>query len=78
MERLNLQHPVLWDRDNLNHKNYGITSWPVAYLIGPDGKVVWQGNPERMQNHPERLEQYRELLQLQLKQQTLKRSDPES
>jgi hypothetical protein len=58
---------VLWDRDNLNHKNYGITSWPAAYLIGPDGKVFWQGNPERMQSHPDSVVKFRELLEAQLK-----------
>ena len=42
VERRDLRHPVLWDQDNRNHKNFGITAWPAAYLIGADGKVFWQ------------------------------------
>ena len=40
-----VRHPVLWDRGNANAKAYAIRGWPSAFLIGPDGKVVWQGNP---------------------------------
>lgn len=40
-------HPVLWDRDCQNTERYGISAWPIAYLIGPDGKVAWEGNPAR-------------------------------
>ncbi len=45
LARWELGHPVLWDQANRNHKNYGINSWPAAYLLGADGKVFWQGNP---------------------------------
>ena len=40
-----IKHAVLWDENNRNHKNYGIQSWPIVYVIGTDGKVFWQGNP---------------------------------
>lgn len=40
-----LEYSVLWDRDGRNHGAYGVKVWPVAYLIGRDGKVVWEGNP---------------------------------
>jgi hypothetical protein len=44
-EKWQLFHPVLWDEKNCNAKAYGIPSWPSAFLIGRDGKVFWQGNP---------------------------------
>ena len=43
-----VKHPVLWDKDNQNHRNYGIQAWPAAYLLGTEGKVVWEGNPHRL------------------------------
>lgn len=46
------EHPVLWDRDNRNHDRFGVTSWPSAFLVGRDGRVFWQGNPERMEARP--------------------------
>lgn len=45
VQKQNLEHFVLWDQDNQNHRAYGVCAWPVAYLIGADGKVVWEGNP---------------------------------
>ena len=57
---------MLWDEANRNHKNYGIASWPTAYLIGRDGKVVWQGNPARMQDRPESLAEFRAVLKKSL------------
>ena len=57
-----VRHPVLWDRGNLNHQNYGVKSWPSAFLIGTDGKVFWQGNPERISARPEELQCFRSLL----------------
>lgn len=62
-----IRHSVLWDEDNRNHKNYEVTSWPAAYLIGADGKVFWQGNPARMQARPSEAENFRRLLESQLK-----------
>lgn len=62
-----IRHSVLWDQANRNHKNYEITSWPAAYLIGADGKVVWQGNPARMQARPSEAAEFRRLLESQLK-----------
>ena len=38
---------VLWDQANQNTQNYGVRAWPIAFLIGPDGKVKWEGNPAR-------------------------------
>ena len=61
-EKENLRHPALWDESNRNHKNYGINSWPAAFLIGADGKVFWQGNPARLQDRPDERAKFRELL----------------
>jgi hypothetical protein len=62
-----LNHPVLWDKGNQNHKNYGITSWPTAYLIGADGKVFWEGNPARVRFRAEDVESLKKLIEEHLK-----------
>ena len=62
-----LNHPVLWDKDNRNHKNYRIASWPSAYLIGADGKVFWEGNPARVRFRAEEVEDLKRLLEEKLK-----------
>lgn len=43
-----VKHPVLWDEDCRNTDTYGVTAWPVAYVIGVDGRVIWEGNPQRV------------------------------
>ncbi len=39
-------YPVVHDADNLINEVYDIASYPAAYLIGSDGKVVWEGVPD--------------------------------
>jgi thiol-disulfide isomerase/thioredoxin len=36
---------TLWDKDAKNCLAYGIQGYPQAWLIGVDGKVVWEGIP---------------------------------
>lgn len=36
---------VLWDKDAKNCLAYGINAYPNAYLVGVDGKVIWEGLP---------------------------------
>jgi thiol-disulfide isomerase/thioredoxin len=36
---------VLWDKDGKVCKAYGIQAYPQAYLVGIDGKVIWEGSP---------------------------------
>ena len=48
--RAKVSHPVLWDRANTNHKTYGVTRWPTAFLVGPDGRVFWQGDPHALRH----------------------------
>jgi peroxiredoxin len=31
-------------------KAYGIRSIPTAYLIGTDGKVIWEGHPRQLED----------------------------
>jgi hypothetical protein len=61
-----LGHPVLWDEANRNHKTYGISSWPAAYLIGADGKVFWEGNPARARFRRQEVDEMRALLEKHL------------
>ena len=60
-------HRVLWDKDCLNTKTYGIKAWPTAYLVGRDGRVVWEGNPSRIINRKQEYKKLVELLEAQLK-----------
>ena len=36
---------VLWDKDSKTCLAYGIQAYPQAYLVGVDGKVLWEGIP---------------------------------
>lgn len=73
LARWTIAHPVLWDRANANGKRYAITGWPFALLIGPDGKVVWQGNPAALARDKDEESDFRELLDKQLRQAELSR-----
>ena len=66
LEKWKIQHPVVWDRDNKNSRAYEISGWPSAYLIGPDGKVFWQGNPAAMRGRVDDEDRFRNTLRLQL------------
>jgi hypothetical protein len=66
-EKVGLKHPVLWDKDCRNHRQYGLKNWPVAYLIGTDGKVFWEGNPARVVNRPDEVREFRQLIEVELK-----------
>ncbi len=59
VESQNLKHPVLWDEGRQNTKAYGISTWQMAYLIGADGKVFWEGNPARWLRNEEKIEAMR-------------------
>lgn len=37
--------PVALDDSRKTNRSYGIKSIPTTYLLGPTGRVVWQGNP---------------------------------
>jgi len=40
-------HPVLHDRDGRNTVLFAVQGFPSAYLLGRNGKVVWEGVPIR-------------------------------
>ncbi len=46
VEKGGIKYPVLWDKDARNIAAYGVQAMPAAYLIGADGKVVWEGVPD--------------------------------
>ena len=62
-----IKHAVLWDEDCQNHQNYGVDVWPVAYLIGVDGLVVWEGNPFMALHRPKRHQKLKSVIENQLK-----------
>ncbi len=65
--KLVLKHPVLWDKDCRNHRQYGLKNWPVAYLVGTDGKVFWEGNPARVVDRPKQLDEFNKRIEMELK-----------
>jgi hypothetical protein len=40
-------HPVLHDGAGANVARFEVRAYPVAYVIGRNGKVIWQGTPIR-------------------------------
>ena len=67
--RQDLRHYVLSDQGSRNHEAYGITAWPAAYLLGRDGRVVWEGNPARVVDRPDELAELLELIESELARQ---------
>ena len=65
-EKQALNHPVLWDKNCRNHRNYGLKNWPVAYLVGTDGKVFWEGNPARIVSRPDQVKTLKKTIEAQL------------
>lgn len=66
LAKWDVRHAVLWDKENKNIGNYGINSWPSAYLIGSDGKVFWQGNPAALRGRQDDEDMVRKLLKEEL------------
>ena len=40
-----VEFPVLHDGGGRICSDFGVRMYPTAYLIGRDGQVVWEGNP---------------------------------
>ncbi len=40
-----VKFPILWDKGRKNVNTYGVRGMPSAFLIGVDGKVIWEGFP---------------------------------
>jgi hypothetical protein len=45
---LDLSYPVLWDEGQKTCLAYGVHRYSTAYLIGVDGKVLWEGDPTKV------------------------------
>lgn len=45
VEKSKVKFPVLWDEGGKVTDAYGIKAFPAAYLVGVDGKVLWEGVP---------------------------------
>lgn len=50
-----ISFPVLWDRGGENCARYGVKAYPVAYLIGASGDVVWEGPSTLKEEEMDRL-----------------------
>ena len=48
--------PVLHDTDGEVCGRFGILGYPTAYLIGRDGRVIWEGHPGDVPNHERMIE----------------------
>ena len=66
VEEQKLNHPVLWDKDCRNYREYGLINWPVSYLVGADGTVFWEGNPARVVSRPDEVQALKTLIESQL------------
>ena len=56
VESHKLPFPVLWDKESKNVGTYKVEGFPAAYLIGVDGKVVWEGHPNAQKGEADKLE----------------------
>jgi hypothetical protein len=44
-EKSELSFPVLWDARGRVCAEYGMKGYPGGFLVGVDGKVLWEGIP---------------------------------
>jgi len=49
VEELEAKHPIVVESGN-SMSAYGATGYPSAFLIGPDGDIVWAGHPAGLKN----------------------------
>jgi peroxiredoxin len=45
VEKAKIKYPVAWDDGQKTCEAYGVRSYAHSFLIGVDGKVVWEGFP---------------------------------
>lgn len=72
-------HPyvTIWDKGDKIVNAYGVKVFPTQYLIGVDGKVLWEGCAEK----PEDAKKVEELIQKELEKvskETLEKIEKES
>jgi len=39
------RYPTLWDKGGKVCKSFAVRGYPAAFLVGADGKVIWEGYP---------------------------------
>lgn len=49
-----VRFPVLYDQGGAMTQAYGVTAFPTAFVIGRDGRVVWEGIPSYDRSAPQR------------------------
>jgi hypothetical protein len=76
LAKAGVKHPVIWDRNNAVHKAYGVRAWPVAFLVGADGTVFWQGNPGLMRGRKDEERAFRDVLEAQLRKASARADGP--
>jgi hypothetical protein len=47
IEEARVPHPVLHDGTGANVALFEVRAYPVAYVVGRTGKVIWEGTPLR-------------------------------
>ena len=54
VEKQKITYPILFDCGGRMMKTLGLRGYPTAFLVGRDGKVVWEGilpkSPESMES----------------------------
>ena len=46
-----IEFPVFHDEQGELCERFGVQAYPTAYLIGRDGKVLWEGHPGDVASH---------------------------
>jgi cytochrome oxidase Cu insertion factor (SCO1/SenC/PrrC family) len=54
LSRDGVRFPVLYDQGGAMTQAYGVTAFPTAFVIGRDGRVVWEGIPSYDTSAPQR------------------------
>ncbi len=48
--------PVLHDEGGMVCDRFGVAAYPTAYLVGRDGRILWEGHPGDVGSHEELIE----------------------
>ena len=49
IEETSATHPIVMEKTD-SMRNYGCTSYPSAFLIGSNGRILWKGHPGGLQD----------------------------
>ena len=45
IEKMNIEYPIAKTKGEDADRIYGVKGFPSSYLVGPDGRVIWEGHP---------------------------------